>query len=266
MFDRIREDIKAVFRCDPAPKSTLEVFLCYPGMHALWVHRVAHWFYNRGMYFVARLVSHVNRFLTGVEIHPGAKFGRRVFIDHGMGIVVGETAEIGDDCLIYKGVVLGGTSTDKKKRHPTLGRCVTVGSNACVLGPITIGAGARIGCCSVVVKSVPAGATVVGVPARVVEHHVETAVDLEHGQIQDPISVVAAGLLEMLENVDKRLQAVEHAQGIVTGETICAHCKGRKFFSGETSDEKPPAESGPPACPANGAHATAEPGPEAKTG
>ncbi len=251
MFARMREDIRAVFKYDPAAKSVLEVLFCYPGLHAIWVHRLAHWFYECKRYFIARLVSHINRFLTGVEIHPGAKIGRRVFIDHGMGLVIGEMAEVGDDCLIYKGVVLGGTSLEKKKRHPTLGKCVTVGSNACVLGPITIGDGSRIGCCSVVVKSVQPGTTVVGVPARAVEHHEDVTVDLHHEKLEDPIAVVAAGLLEMLENVDKRVQTLEKAQGIPTPDTICVHCKGRKFFSGDQVEKKVMAEILPAACPAN---------------
>ncbi len=251
VFARIREDIQAVFRCDPAVKSVVEALFCYPGLHAIWIHRIAHWFYEQKCYLTARLVSHLNRFLTGVEIHPGARIGRRVFIDHGMGLVIGETAEVGDDCLIYKGAVLGGTSLEKKKRHPTLGRCVTVGSNACVLGPITIGDGSRIGCCSVVVKSVPPGTTVVGVPARAVEHHDDATVDLHHEKLEDPIAVVAAGLLEMLENVDMRLQTLEKAQGIPTLDTICVHCKGRKFFLGNQVEQKAIAEILPAACPGN---------------
>lgn len=170
MFQMIREDIKSVFEKDPAAKNVVEVVLCYPGLHAIWFHRIAHFFYSCKFYTIARLISHLSRFLTGVEIHPGAKIGRRVVIDHGMGVVIGETAEVGDDCLIYKGVVLGGVSLEKKKRHPTIGRNVVIGSNACVLGAITIGDNVKIGSNSVVVKSVPDNVTVVGVPGKVVEY------------------------------------------------------------------------------------------------
>ncbi|MCJ7803839.1 MAG: serine O-acetyltransferase, partial [Desulfobacterales bacterium] len=164
MWERLKEDIRTIKDRDPAAKNAVEVFLCYPGLHAIWLHRIAHALYQRRWFTTARLVSHFSRGFTGIEIHPGAKIGRRLFIDHGMGVVMGETTEIGDDCLIYKGVVLGGTTLEKKKRHPTLGNRVIIGSNSTVLGAITIGDGARIGSGSVVVKSVPAGATVVGVP------------------------------------------------------------------------------------------------------
>ncbi|NOZ61084.1 MAG: serine O-acetyltransferase, partial [Calditrichaeota bacterium] len=158
----MKEDIETVFAKDPAARSVPEVIFSYPGLHALWLHRIAHWLWKKKIYFWARFISHVNRFLTGVEIHPGAKIGRRVFIDHGMGVVIGETTEIGNDVLIYTGVVLGGTSLQKKKRHPTIEDNVVIGTGATVLGAITIGKGAKIGSGSVVVKPVPAGATVVG--------------------------------------------------------------------------------------------------------
>ncbi|HDN67463.1 MAG TPA: serine O-acetyltransferase, partial [Firmicutes bacterium] len=169
MLRMIREDIQTVFNRDPAAKSALEVIMCYPGLHAVWLHRVAHWLYRRNRFLVARFISHINRWLTGIEIHPGAKIGRRFFIDHGMGVVIGETAEIGDDCLLYQGVVLGGTSLKKEKRHPTLGNNVVVGAGATILGAIKVGSGAKIGSGSVVIRDVPEGATVVGIPGRVIE-------------------------------------------------------------------------------------------------
>ncbi len=167
MFKRIAEDIRTAFREDPAARTVMEVVLCYPGLHAIWMHRIAHFFWRHGCKDLARLISHISRFLTGIEIHPGAKIGRRFFIDHGMGIVIGETAEIGDDVLMYQGAVLGGTTREKTKRHPTIGNRVIIGADAVVLGAIKIGDGARVGSGSVVVKPVPAGATVIGVPGRI---------------------------------------------------------------------------------------------------
>ncbi|MEP7297047.1 MAG: serine O-acetyltransferase [Burkholderiales bacterium] len=168
MFQRLREDIACILERDPAARSAWEVITCYPGLHAIVLHRRASWCRRHGMHWLARFVSHIGRFLTGIEIHPGATIGRRVFIDHGMGVVVGETAEIGDDCTIYQGVTLGGTSLAKgAKRHPTLGRGVIVSANAQVVGGFTVGDGARIGASAVVLKAVPPGATAVGNPARV---------------------------------------------------------------------------------------------------
>src|SRR5204862_5503443 len=173
-FDRLREDIAVVFERDPAARSAFEVLTCYPGLHALTWHRwVANPLWRHGFRWLARWLSHWGRFLTGIEIHPGAAIGRRVFIDHGMGVVIGETAEIGDDCTLYHGVTLGGVSWDKGKRHPTLGKGVVIGAGAKILGPFVVGDGAKVGSNSVVVKPVPAGATVVGIPARVVEHAAE---------------------------------------------------------------------------------------------
>src|SRR5512141_535645 len=169
MFRRIREDIRCVFDRDPAARTAWEVLTCYPGFHALQLHRFSHMLWRWKLRWLARLMSHITRFLTGIEIHPGASIGRRVFIDHGMGVVIGETAEIGDDCTLYHGVTLGGVSWDKGKRHPTLGKGVVVGAGAKILGPFVVGDGAKVGSNSVVVKPVPAGATVVGIPARVVE-------------------------------------------------------------------------------------------------
>ena len=170
MFSRLREDIHSVYARDPAARNWWEVLTCYPGMHAIWWHRwVANPLWRIGLKWLGRLMSNLGRFATGIEIHPGATIGRRFFIDHGMGIVIGETAEIGDDCTLYHGVTLGGVSWNKGKRHPTLGDGVTVGAGAKILGPFTVGPGAKIGSNSVVVKEVPAGATVGGIPARIVE-------------------------------------------------------------------------------------------------
>lgn len=169
MFARLREDIRVVFDRDPAARTRWEVLTCYPGLHALVWHRLSHWCWNAGLRWLARFLSNWARWFTGIEIHPGAQIGRRVFIDHGMGIVVGETAIISDDCTLYHGVTLGGTSWNKGKRHPTLGRGVVVGAGAKILGPIEIGEGAKIGSNAVVVRDVPAGATAIGIPARVVD-------------------------------------------------------------------------------------------------
>lgn len=169
MFERLREDIASVFDRDPAARNRWEVLTCYPGLHALWLHKIAHWFWHHGLCWFGRATSHVGRMITGIEIHPGARIGRRVFIDHGMGVVIGETAEVGDDVTLYHGVTLGGTSWNKGKRHPTLGNGAVVGAGAKILGPIRIGNGAKIGANAVVVKDVPANAVVVGIPGRIVE-------------------------------------------------------------------------------------------------
>ena len=169
MFATLREDIRVVFDRDPAARSGFEVITCYPGFHALLFHRVAHRLWGWGLRWLARFLAHIGRFLTGIEIHPGATIGRRFFIDHGMGVVIGETAEIGDDCTLYHGVTLGGTSWNKGKRHPTLCDGVVVGAGAKILGPITMGAEAKIGSNAVVVRDVPAGCTAVGIPARIIQ-------------------------------------------------------------------------------------------------
>lgn len=212
MWQRIREDIQTIKERDPAAKNYLEILLCYPGLHAIWLHRIAHFFYRRHWFTLARLISHFNRSLTGIEIHPGARIGRRLFIDHGMGVVIGETSEIGDDCLIYKGVVLGGTTLEKKKRHPTLGNRVIVGSNATILGAITIGDGARIGSGSVVVKSVPPSVTVVGVPGRIVETMTpeKEELDFEHGNLPDPLADIMKMLLQLHTRLEERVKRLEN--------------------------------------------------------
>jgi len=174
MFNHIKEDISIVFERDPAARTHFEIMTTYPGVHALLMHRLSHWLWKLRLYWLARFNSHIGRWLTGIEIHPGATIGRRVFIDHGMGVVIGETAVIGDDCTLYHGVTLGGTSWNKGKRHPTLGQGVVIGAGAKVLGPIMIGAGAKIGSNAVVVKDVPANATAVGIPARILEEEKTT--------------------------------------------------------------------------------------------
>lgn len=222
MFSRLREDLASVRSRDPAARSTWEVLTCYPGVHALMFHRLAHAAWKRGFFWVGRFISHIGRFLTGIEIHPGATLGRRVFIDHGMGVVIGETAEIGDDCTIYQAVTLGGTSLYRgTKRHPTLGKGVVVGAGAKVLGGFTVGDGARVGSNAVVVKPVPAGATAVGNPARIIEPEREGARDQAREQkaeqmgfsaygvtrnMDDPVAKALHGLLDHAVETDRRLQ------------------------------------------------------------
>lgn len=209
MFDRTREDIRCVFDRDPAARTVWEVLTCYPGFHALTFHRLAHALWGMGLKWLGRVVSHLSRFLTGIEIHPGATIGRRVFIDHGMGVVIGETAVIGDDCTLYHQVTLGGVSWNKGKRHPTLGKGVVVGAGAKILGPFEVGDGARIGSNSVVVKPVPAGATVVGIPARVVEDHTASLMTFDayavSGSLDDPLNQVLQSLGSRTEDMDGRL-------------------------------------------------------------
>ena len=219
MFARLREDIRSVFDRDPAARSVWEVVTCYPGFHALVMHRLAHWFWGAGFKWLGRFTSHVARWLTGIEIHPGATIGRRFFIDHGMGVVIGETAEIGDDVTLYHGVTLGGTSWNKGKRHPTLGNGVVVGAGAKVLGPITMHAGSKVGSNAVVVKDVPAGATAVGIPARIIE---ETAAQKREEQAakmgfsayaitggdEDPLSKALNGLLDHGAAVDQKVDVL----------------------------------------------------------
>ena len=215
MFRSIREDIQTVFTKDPAARSTLEVLLCYPGLQALWAHRVAHYHWNHRLWLLARCLSHFGRFFTGIEIHHGARIGRRFFIDHGSPVVIGETTEIGDDVLLYQGVVLGGTTLEKKKRHPTLGNGVEIGSGSIALGPITIGDGARIGASSVVIKSVPQGVTVVGIPGRVVTKREKPVMDLEHGRLPDPVAEAIRLVLKDQHHLEERLKKLENLSGLV---------------------------------------------------
>jgi serine O-acetyltransferase len=212
MFARLKEEIAVVFDRDPAARSTWEVITCYPGFHAMLFHRFAHSAWDAGLKWLARFISHLSRWLTGIEIHPGATIGRRFFIDHGMGVVIGETAEIGDDCTLYHGVTLGGTSWNRGKRHPTLGRGVVVGAGAKILGPITIGEGARIGSNAVVVKEVPPGATAIGIPARIVE-----AGPAQGGRfaayavvkdLNDPVAKALHELIDHSGETDRRIEEI----------------------------------------------------------
>ena len=247
MFSRLREDLASVRERDPAARSTLEVLTCYPGIHALIFHRIAHGAWTREWHWLGRFISHISRFLTGIEIHPGAVIGRRVFIDHGMGVVIGETAEIGDDCTIYQAVTLGGTSLYRgTKRHPTLGRGVVVGAGAKVLGGFTVGDGAKIGSNAVVVKPVPAGATAVGNPARVVDPERDAAREQKAEQIgfsaygvtrdmDDPVSKALNGLLDHSVETDRRLQAIIarlEAAGVKLDESTAS---GDDFDAGRLS-------------------------------
>jgi serine O-acetyltransferase len=224
MFERLRESVQTVLEKDPAARSKLEVLLCYPGIHALMFHALASTLWQWQWITAARLISHLGRVLTGIEIHPGAKLGRRVFIDHGMGVVIGETAEVGDDCTIYHGVTLGGVSLNQGKRHPTLESGVVVGAGAKILGPFVVGAGARIGSNSVVVKPVPPGATAVGIPARIlVDDAVITGSDHRDrsafsayalSQGDDPLSLVIHQLIDHAAAQDRRIDALQEALSI----------------------------------------------------
>jgi len=221
MLDQLRDDIRSIYARDPAARNTLELLLVYPGVHALIVHRASHWLWTSGFKLAARALAHLGRMLTGIEIHPGATIGRRFFIDHGMGVVIGETAEIGDDVTLYHGVTLGGTSWAKGKRHPTVGDGVVIGAGAKVLGPIVVGPNARIGSNAVVVKDVPAEATVVGIPARVAgasdpqeETRRETARRIgfdAYGQptgLNDPMAQALDALLDHAQGLERQLEAM----------------------------------------------------------
>lgn len=214
-FFTLKEDIKTIFKKDPAARGILEVILCYPGLHALWIYRVANFLWRHSFYLTARFLSHLGRFLTGIEIHPGAKIGRRFFIDHGSGVVIGETTEIGDDVLLYQGVVLGGVSLEKEKRHPTIGNRVMIGAGTIVLGPILIGDGAKVGAASLVVKNVPANSIAVGVPARVgVGYSAKDIQDFGHNRLPDPIADAFKFIGRQIETLEERLEDVEQMQGI----------------------------------------------------
>jgi serine O-acetyltransferase len=217
--ERAGEDIRAICENDPAARSQFEVALVYPGLHALWRHRAAHALWARDAKLGARLLAHLNRFVTGIEIHPGAHIGRRVVIDHGMGIVIGETAIVGDGCLLYKGVVLGGTSLERKVRHPQIGRNVVIGSNACILGAIHVGDHARIGSGSVVIREVPPEATVVGVPARIIVPKLARFdASLDHASLPDPVTEMIRALAEQNERLRERVAALEKKLGLEHAE------------------------------------------------
>ena len=225
MITAIRTDVRSVFDRDPAARSTLEVLFCYPGLHAIWFYRLGHWFWTHQLFFLGRLTSHIGRGLTGIEIHPGAQIGEGFFIDHGMGVVIGETAEIGNDVTLYHGVTLGGTSWDQGKRHPTLGNGVVVGAGAKVIGPIIIGEGVKIGSNTVVTKPVPAGATVVGNPARVILKQEDPAEQARRDfaerigfqaygaspDLPDPVVTAIRQLLDHLHASDKRMDSMSEA-------------------------------------------------------
>ncbi len=213
MWKILHRDLQSVFERDPAARSRLEILLCYPGLHAIWGHRISHWLWGKNFKLIGRLVSQIARSLTGIEIHPGAKIGSGFFIDHGMGVVIGETAEIGDDVTLYHGVTLGGTSLNKGKRHPTIGDRVVVGAGAKILGAITIGDESRIGANAVVVKPVPANSVVVGVPGQIISKHepsLEHKPDLDHTRLPDTLGIAVATLLERVSALEDELEDHDH--------------------------------------------------------
>lgn len=213
MFSQLKEDLKVVFERDPAVRGVFEIIFCYPGFHAMIFYRLAHWLWNHNMKFFGRLISHFGRFMTGIEIHPGATIGRGFFIDHGMGVVIGETAEIGENCTLYHGVTLGGTSWAKEKRHPTLGNNVIIGSGAKILGPFTVGDDSKIGSNSVVVKEVPATATVVGIPGRVVlSGKKRDGIDLEHNKLPDPVAKAVSCMFDQIRRLEDRVEELQKEQ------------------------------------------------------
>ncbi|MDF9408250.1 MAG: Serine acetyltransferase [Pelotomaculum sp. PtaB.Bin013] len=217
MFSQLRRYIRSIMRRDPAAKSALEVILCYPGFHAVVIHRVAHFFYRHGWFLTARLISQFARFLTAIEIHPGAKISEGLFIDHGGGVVIGETAEIGRNVTIYQGVTLGGTGKEKEKRHPTIGDNVVISTGAKVLGSFTVGDNSRIGAGSVVLKAVPPNSTVVGVPGKVVARNGqklalvdEADIDLRHDLLPDPVAEMMSNMQANIELLEQRVKALEN--------------------------------------------------------
>ena len=213
MFSGLREDIQTIFKRDPAARNVAEILFSYPGFHAVLIHRIAHRLWRSRMYFPGRLASHIGRFLTGIEIHPGAKIGRAFFIDHGMGVVIGETAEVGDNVTLYHGVTLGGTTWQKGKRHPTIGSNVVIGAGAKVLGPVHIGAGTRIGANSVVLNDIPPNSIVVGIPGKVVFRvEGERRIALDKEFMPDPQGRAIASLLERVGELESRLNRIEEAQ------------------------------------------------------
>lgn len=215
MISTLIADFRIIFERDPAARNWLEVLFCYPGLQAILFHRFAHWLYVLGLPFIPRLISHIARFLTGIEIHPGAQIGRGVFIDHGMGVVIGETAIIGDYVLIYQGVTLGGTGKESGKRHPTLGENVVVGAGAKVLGNLLIGNNVRIGAGSVVLRDVPSDCTVVGIPGRIVYRSGERVEPLEHGRLPDSEAQVIRALVDRIESLEQQMQSLQKPQSPV---------------------------------------------------
>ncbi len=251
MFDNLRHDISVAMERDPAARSKVEALFAYPGIHALAFYRLAHWFWEKGFHTLGRILSHLGRLFTGIEIHPGAKIGKGVFIDHGMGVVIGETAEVGDNVTLYQGVTLGGTSLEKGKRHPTLEEGVIVGAGAKVLGPITIGKGARVGSNAVVIKPVPESATVVGIPAKVVQPPRERKVEdfcaygLPTDDIPDPIARSLDGIFDMVCGLRSRLEELEKEVADLEAENILLTARldgksskqsGKKIKTSSTKD------------------------------
>jgi serine O-acetyltransferase len=221
-------DFRAIFKNDPAARNWLEVLFCYPGLHALIFHRLAHWLYKIGIPLIPRLISHVSRFLTGIEIHPGAQIGQGVFIDHGMGVVIGETAIVGDNCLIYQEVTLGGTGKQSGKRHPTLGENVVVGTGAKVLGNLAIGNNVRIGAGSVVLRDVPSDCTVVGIPGRIVYRSGVKVNPLEHGNLPDSEAAVIRALVDRIESLEQQIENLKRSQSrsdALVAAVVCSDTK-----------------------------------------
>ena len=261
MFATIREDIHSIFERDPASRSVAEILLCYPGLHAVWMYRLSHWFWVRRRYLIGRWLSHLGRWLTGIEIHPGAQIGKSFFIDHGMGVVIGETAEVGDDVTLYHGVTLGGTTWNKGKRHPTLENGVVVGAGAKVLGPITVGENARIGSNAVVNKAVPAGATAVGIPGRIICKDMDADCQQEklrqdmaskigfdaYGMTPDMPDPIAQSIRKMLDHmhaVDEKVNAMSEAL-----ESMGSDCgKSLPEIHDDVFEEESEAASGAPAA------------------
>jgi serine O-acetyltransferase len=236
--ERLREDIQTVYDKDPAARSHIEVLTCYPGLHANWLHGLAHGLWRHNRFLLARLVSHINRFVTGIEIHPGARIGRRFFIDHGSGVVIGETAVIGDDVLMYQGAVLGGTSSEHRKRHPTIGNSVVIGANAVLLGDITIGDGAKVGSGSVVVESVPPEATVIGVPGRITRINgkrlgSQPAGVLDHGRLPDPVLETLRCLVDRVELLENQVRDLTKMTPVDWDEEIPLTCNWLHAAIGE---------------------------------
>jgi serine O-acetyltransferase len=220
LLSQIREDVAHVMEHDPAAKSSLEVFLCYAGLHAVWLYRINHWLWNHHALLLARMLSQAARFLTGIEIHPGATIGRRLFIDHGQGVVIGETAIVGDDITMYQGVTLGGTGKEHGKRHPTIEDSVVIGDGAKILGNITVGKNCRIGAGSVVLRNVPADSTVVGVPGHIIFREGKRVVITDPKQINDPLSEALASVVTEVNNLRERVQQLEGAEA--KGEPLSA--------------------------------------------
>ncbi|HSJ56215.1 MAG TPA: serine O-acetyltransferase [Anaerolineae bacterium] len=225
----LREDVETIYRKDPAARTFTEVITCYPGLHAAWMHRVAHGLWKRNHHTVARFLSHVSRFLTGIEIHPGATIGRRFFIDHGSGVVIGETAEVGDDVLMYQGAVLGGTSSERVKRHPTVGNGVVIGAHAIILGNVRVGNSAKVGSGSVVIDSVPAGATVIGVPGRIVRINgrplpARPRDILDHARLPDPVVETLRCLVDRVELLEGQMRDVKKVSPVEWDQELPVAC------------------------------------------